>query len=400
MPKLLQINITANWGSHGRIAEEIGQLALSQGWESHIAYGRWANSSQSQLYHIGSMWDERWHGLQSRLFDNHGFASRKATKKLIEEIERMSPDIIHLHNIHGYYLNFPLLFDYLAKSDIPVVWTLHDCWPLTGHCAYFTYAQCEKWKCGCKECQHKVTYPQSFFFSKSKRNYVRKRQSFNSLDKLTIVPVSQWLADIVNESHMRNHPIRMIHNGIDLENFKPAVSVHCKIDRKTVLGVSSVWEPRKGLKDFYLLRDLLDDSYQIVLIGLTKKQIKVLPSGIIGIERTNSLDELVQYYSTADIFVNPTYEDNFPTTNLEALACGTPVVTYRTGGSPEAIDEQTGLVVDTGDVNGLADGIRKLCNDSNQEERRKLCRQRAVSLFNKNDRYQEYLDLYNSLLKQ
>ena len=398
MKTLFQINVTSNWGSHGRIAEEIGQLAMSQGWESHIAYGRWANPSQSQLYHIGNMRDERWHGLQSRLFDNHGLASKKATQKLIEEIKRISPDIIHLHNIHGYYLNYPLLFDFLSKANVPIVWTLHDCWPITGHCAYFTYAQCDKWKCGCKECQHKETYPRSLFLSKSERNYVRKRQSFNSLDRLTIVPVSQWLADIVNESHMRNYPIKMIHNGIDLDVFKPIISAHCEIDTKIVLGVSSVWEPRKGLKDFYLLRDLLDDSYQIVLIGLTKKQIKVLPSGIIGIERTNSLDELVQYYSTADVFVNPTYEDNFPTTNLEALGCGTPVISYRTGGSPEAIDEQTGLVVDTGDVNGLAEGIRKMCNDPNQEERRKLCRQRAVAFFNKNDRYQEYLDLYNSLL--
>ena len=277
--KLLQINITANWGSHGRIAEEIGQLAMSQGWESHIAYGRWANPSQSQLYHIGSMWDERWHGLQSRLFDNHGLASKKATRKLLEEIKRISPNIIHLHNIHGYYLNYPLLFDYLAKSDLPVVWTLHDCWPITGHCAGFTYAPCEKWKFGCKECQHKETYPQSLFLSKSERNYVRKRQSFNSLDKLVIVPVSQWLADIVNESHLRNHSIKMIHNGIDLDKFRPAISRTNHLnDMKIVLGVCSVWEPRKGLKDFYLLRDLLDNSYQIVLIGLTNKQIKVLPS--------------------------------------------------------------------------------------------------------------------------
>ena len=402
MIRLLQINITANWGSHGRIAEEIGQVAMSQGWDSYIAYGRYANPSASKLIRIGSMWDERFHGLQSRLFDNHGLASKRATKDLLQQIERINPDMIHLHNIHGYYLNYPLLFEYLSQKGTPVVWTLHDCWTMTGHCAYFTYAQCEKWKEGCRDCNFKSAYPKSVLFNRSERNFKLKQAAFCSVRNMTLVPVSSWLASIVPQSILKSISVQMIHNGIDLYMFKPVPPMDLGLpnEKKIVLGVSSVWEKRKGLEDFYKLGDILDDNYQIVIVGLTEKQKKQLPPKMIGVSRTNSAEELAAYYSAADVFVNPTYEDNFPTTNLEALACGTPVITYRTGGSPEAIDEQTGIVVDTGDVNSLAEGIRKLCNDPHQKEMRKLCRQRAVLLFNKNDRYQEYLDLYNRLLEQ
>ena len=399
MPKLLQINITANWGSHGRIAEEIGQLALSQGWESHIAYGRWANSSQSQLYHIGSMWDERWHGLQSRLFDNHGLASKRATQKLIEEIERISPDIIHLHNIHGYYLNYALLFDFLSKANVPAVWTLHDCWALTGHCSHFMYTGCKKWKTGCYDCCEKGEYPASLWIDNSRRNYALKKKFFNSVPNLTLITVSDWLSGVVAESFLKEQQLKRIYNGIDLSVFCPRQGCAGKVG-KQILAVASKWTERKGLSDIFQIRRLLPSDYSVTIVGLATEQVKTLPAGIIGITRTNSVGELADYYAQADVFINPTYEDNFPTTNLEALACGTPVITYRTGGSPEAIDEQTGIVVDTGDVNSLAEGICKLCNDPNQEERRNLCRQRAVLLFNKNDRYQEYLDLYNRLLEQ
>lgn len=396
--KLLQVNITANWGSHGRIAEEIGQLVISQGWESYIAYGRIANPSKSHLVHIGSMADERLHGFQSRLFDNHGLGSVRVTKSFIKQIDAISPDIIHLHNIHGYYLNYPILFDYLSKLDVPVVWTLHDCWAMTGHCAFFTFANCDKWKNGCHHCENKQSYPKSLLFSRSRRNYTLKQRCFTSVRNLTLVPVSQWLADIVKDSFLSKYPVNMIHNGVDLNMFRVLETRKPSSGRKMLLGVGSVWEPRKGLTDFVKLRQLLDDSYEIVLIGLTQKQIDSLPAGIHGIARTNNIDELVQYYNKADVFVNPTYEDNFPTTNIEALACGAPVITYNTGGSPEAVDTNTGLVVEYGNINALAEGIRSICNYANTEERRLLCRQRAERFFNKNERYQQYIDLYSKLV--
>ncbi len=403
MPRLLQINITANWGSHGRIAEEIGQLAIQNGWESYIAYGRWANPSQSHLIKIGSMWDERLHGLQSRLLDNHGLASKTATKKLICAIKEIKPDLIHLHNIHGYYLNYPLLFDFLSNANVPVVWTLHDCWTMTGHCSHFMISGCEKWKTECYDCCELKEYPSAWLMDNSRNNYKQKKYWFNIISDLTFVPVCDWLSGVVADSFLKGNKKRRIYNGIDISVFKPkiksTVSDNCA-KKFRIIAVASKWTDRKGLSDILQMRGLLGEDYQFTLVGLTKKQCENLPSDIDGIVRTNSVRELAELYSSADVFINPTYEDNFPTTNIEALACGTPVITYRTGGSPEAIDENTGMVVEVGDINGLVAGIKKLCLSDHKEETRRLCRERAVKYFNKNDRYREYLDLYQSLLNK
>ena len=406
--KLLQINITANWGSHGRIAEEIGQLAMSQGWESHIAYGRWANPSQSHLIRIGSMWDERWHGAQSYIFDNHGLASKKATQNLIEEIKRVSPDIIHLHNIHGYYLNYPHLFGFLSKANVPKVWTLHDCWPFTGHCAYPSYAGCSRWKTVCKgACPLRKEYPASYLLDKCERNFLLKKQSFGSISDLNIVTVSNWLKRETEQSFLGHKTIRCIYNGIDTQVFEPKCPDQLKLNvrigehKKVVLGVANVWEGRKGLYDFFQIRERLSSEYVIILIGLSADQIKKMPEGIIGLSRTESPCQLAEYYSMADVYVNTSQAETFGMTTAEALSCGTPAIVYNTTASPEIVSEETGAVVELGNISAMVDNIQEICNVSalEQKERRKLCRQRAVSLFNKNDRYQEYLDLYNSLLK-
>jgi glycosyltransferase involved in cell wall biosynthesis len=288
------------------------------------------------------------HGLQTRIFDNHGMASKIATKKLIKQIKQINPNIIHLHNIHGYYLNYAILFEYLNELNIPIVWTLHDCWSITGHCTYFSFVGCNKWKSECYSCPQKKSYPTSWFIDRSKENFRLKKKHFTSLSNMTIVPVSNWLSDLIKESYLHKYPIRTIHNGIDLSVFKPSDSEKFKsmynIQNKFILlGVANKWELRKGLKDFVELSNLLDSDYKIVLVGLSRKQIEQLPDNILGIERTESVEGLAEIYSAGDVFLNPTYEDNFPTTNLEALACGTPVITYETGGSPEAIDESTGI---------------------------------------------------------
>lgn len=403
--KLLQINTVANWGSTGRIAEEIGIAAIEQGWESYIAYGRGNPTSNSNLIRIGSDFDMKLHGIQTRLFDNHGLCSRKVTRDFINQIDVINPDIVHLHNIHGYYINYQLLFKYLKSKNVPVVWTLHDCWALTGHCAYFTFVDCDKWKYGCSDCMQSRAYPSSIFIDRSKKNWEDKKTAFNSLKKLTVVPVSDWLVNIVKESFLKDANINRIYNGVNLETFKPYKVMNLKhklaIDDKIVLlGVASVWDERKGLKDFIKLRELLSDNKIIVLIGLNEEQIKKLPKGIIGIKRTNNVQELSAYYSEADIFINPTWEDNFPTTNLEALACGTPVITYRTGGSIEAIDENTGLIVTPGDIKGLSNAINSILSNKNLLYTELLCRNRAIKEYNKNDRYRDYLDLYNILLSK
>lgn len=400
MPKLLQINVTANWGSTGRIAEEIGLLAISQGWDSYIAYGRGTPMSHSKLLHIGNDWDMRLHAVQSRLLDNHGLASRNATRQFVKQVEKIKPDIIHLHNIHGYYLNYPILFDYLSSIKTPIVWTLHDCWLYTGHCAHYSTIKCYRWKNGCYDCPQRKSYPTSLLMERSAKNFQAKKSAFTSLKNLTLIPVSNWLADDVGQSFLNNYRMKVIHNGIDVHTFTPhniQKSV-LKLENKfLVIGVASVWSVRKGLEDFIRLRNILSNDFQIVLIGLTDKQIKALPKGITGINRTNSVEELADYYSVADVFVNPTWEDNFPTTNIEALACGTPVITYRTGGSVEAISPKTGMIVEQGDLEGLSNAIHIFVKNR-KDTYQTVCRERAVKYFNKNDRYQEYVDLYNQLL--
>lgn len=393
MPTLLQINVSANCGSTGRIAEEIGKRAIASGWRSVIAYGRQAKPSESELVKIGSQASFYGHVLESYLLDNHGLGSRWATKALLDKIDDIKPDIIHLHNIHGYYISYKLLFEYLNKTKTPVIWTLHDCWSFTGHCSHFLSANCEKWKTGCYDCPKKAYYPKTLI-DQSKRNYELKKRFIASNKNLTIVPVCQWLADLLNLSMLKNANVKVIRNGIDLDVFRPKGRKDDGLVR--ILGVSNVWQEAKGLHDFYTLREMLDeDRYEITLVGLTEEQVKKLPKGIKGITHTKSVDELVDYYSAADVFVNPTYADTFPTTNIEALACGTPVITYNTGGSPEAIDEHTGWVVEKGDIEGIANMVIKY---NPMIEKRALCRERAEKLFDKKNRFFEYLSLYQDIV--
>ncbi len=397
MPTLLQINIFANSGSHGKIAESIGRLAIGKGWCSVIAYGRFATPSQNELIRVGSDWSNREHVLESRLFDNHGLASRKATRCFIKQIEELKPDIIHLHVIHGYYLNYKILFEYLNSIDTPVVWTFHDTWAYTGHCGHYGSINCKKWKTHCDSCPLMwKDYPKSII-DRSKKNFTLKKQLFTANSNLHIVAVSNWLKHDVEQSFLQDKDIRVIHNGVDLDVFTPTEQP--SNGKFRVLGVASQWGPLKGLEDFYKLRELLPCDYEIILVGLNKKQVAQLPEGITGIERTESVEKLVELYSSATVFINPTYADTFPTTNIEALACGTPVITYNTGGSPEAVDCETGIVVEKRDIQGIEKAIKQLSN-KDRTQLRNACRNRAVRLYNKNERFQDYIKLYEELLHE
>jgi len=403
---VLQINSTCNIGSTGRIAAEIGDLAIQNGWKSYIAYGRNGRDCSSETIKIGDKFSLYSHVAQTRLFDKHGLASTHATKDLIRKIEDIKPDIIHLHNIHGYYLNYDVLFTYLKVAGIPVVWTLHDCWSFTGHCSHFESIGCEKWKKECRDCEAIKSYPKSFFVDGSCRNYRKKKSLFTSIPSLTLVPVSNWLMDKIKSSFFGDVNCVMIHNGVDVDIFSPAhlndeemrAKYGIETGKKIVLGVSGVWTAKKGLPDFVRLVEMLDSNqYSIVLVGLNDEQMKILPKSIHGIKRTENTKELASLYSLADVFVNPTYEDTFPTVNIEALACGTPVITYNTGGSPEAIDSSTGIVVEKGNVEELVTAIENICNNKKSNYSR-ACRERAVKNFNKNDRYAEYIELYEHML--
>lgn len=405
MPKLLQISIEVNSGSVGRIAEQIGQKAIESGWKSYITYARNNLSSESDLIKIGSMFDVYIHGIKTRITDKHAFYSTKATKKLIKKIETICPDIIHLHHLHGYYININVLFNYLAKKDIPIVWTFHDCWSFTGHCTYFEYVDCNRWMTGCYCCPQKKKYPASFLIDRSKKNYQEKKNLFTSVKNMTIVPVSFWLGNIVSYSFLNNYPIKVIQNGIDLQIFSPHNKIEdIKIkynipDKFIILGIASTWEKRKGLDEFIKLNTLTSDKYCIILVGLHKDQIKKLPNGIIGLQRTENVNELAKFYSLADVFVNPTLEDTFPTTNLESLACGTPVITYKTGGSIESVSDDTGIIVEKGNIQELFEAI-KIIQGKGKDFYSIQCRKRAEENYNKNDRFDDYIELYNNILSE
>ena len=407
MMKVLQINVCLHIGGTGMIMEGIGQQVLNAGGESVIAYSRnliaTGPRSASRLIRIGSPLDFYRHVALSRLFDGQGLYSRRTTLDFLKEVDAFQPDIIHLHNIHGYYLHYPTLSDYIQRHHIPVIWTLHDCWPFTGRCAYFDAVGCNQWQQGCGACPQKSHYPATLFWDRSQRNYRLKKACFTALDHVTFVPVSDWLGDLLSHSFLKDQPKRVIHNGIDIDRFRPMPDSQADLrakygvgDKKVVLGVASTWEPRKGLDDFLKLATKLPDEVRIILLGLTEQQMKSLPANILGLRRTSNYEELLGLYTLSHVFCNPTYEDNFPTTNLEALACGTPVITYRTGGSVEAIDAETGLVVEKGDIAGLYEAVMTVLEQPKERFAAK-CRARAVAKWNKEDRFKEYLDLYNEI---
>ncbi len=388
--KVLMINSVCGIRSTGRICTDIAEVLEKSGHECKIAYGREVVPEKYKKYavRIGSNMGVKLHAGLSRIFDSAGFHSKHATKKFIKWVKQYNPDIIHLHNLHGYYLHLGILFKYLKSINKPIVWTLHDCWPFTGHCAYFDFVRCDKWEKQCVRCIRKRDYPSSLIFDKSKRNYRKKKKLMGDLKNLQIITPSQWLANLVKRSFLKEYDVKVIPNGIDLSVFKPTESdFRIKYglgNKRVVLGVAGVWDERKGLADFLGLSKLLTDDYKIVLVGLTRRQINSLPTNVLGIEKTNNVRELAEIYSTADVLLNPTYEDNYPTTNLEAQACGTPVITYRTGGSVESVPVEN--VVEKGDIERVADilkgksSLEILCQHQNFDKNKTCNKYSAIYL--------------------
>lgn len=405
--KLLQINpVIRQNTSTGRIMQEIAELATQHGWECYIAYSKGRDGimpCSANIIPIGNKWSTIWHGVMTRLLDRHGLASNQATRQFIKEIKRIQPDVIHIHNIHGYFLNYKILFDYLSSANIPVVWTVHDCWLYTGHCYHYAYAQCNKWMEGCNHCPQKREFPTSYLLDRSHRNFIDKRKAFTSVPQhlLNIVTVSEWMKDEIRHSFLKDYKCQVIHNGIDTTSFNIQNTEEIKAkyglqNKHIILGVASIWSEEKGLKDFIRMASLLNTDEVIVLVGIKEKEKNNLPHNIIAIPRTKNKLELAELYSAADAFVNPTWQDNYPTVNLEAIACGTPVVTYRTGGSIECITEDTGIIIEQGDTQGLINAVRDIRNKG-KEYYSKRCREYALHHFNKEERYADYLALYNQL---
>ena len=390
MMKVLQINTTYDIGSTGRIMAGIDNILMEEGIDSYCAFG-YGNRIDEHHYKIINKVDSKIHNALSRLTDSQGLHSTIKTRQFIKWLEKVNPDIVHLHNLHGNYLNYKLLFLYLQNSKCKVVWTLHDCWPFTGHCAYFDMAGCDKWKTECCRCPQIHCYPPSLV-DKSNYNFQLRRRLFTSLsNRLIMVPVSEWLAGLLKESFFSKTPIITIHNGINLSNFK---HYGRNSDSPYIIGVAAPWDKRKGLADFIKLREMLDQKIGITLVGLTKSQIASLPQGLRGIERTNNVQELAKLYSGASVFVNTTYEDNYPTVNLEAIACGTPVITYRTGGSPESVLGSCGFVIPQDDIQSLKNAVIELVSNNIAAE---VLVRIAKANFDEKNCFRSYLELYKSL---
>lgn len=389
--KVLQINSFFSVGGPPRIVNGIYDTLKEQGHECKIAAAREGLYAPEDSWRIGNDLNVKFNGVMARVFDNEGFNAKKVTKDLIKKIEEYDPDIIHLHNLHGYCINVEILFDYLKRSNKKVFWTLHDCWTFTGHCAHFMLAKCDKWQTKCMNCDQKHVYPASKVLSCAERNFERKKAAFTGLRDMTIVTPSQWLADLVGQSYLKEYPVKVVHNGIDTSVFKPMPSDirqrYGLEDKKIVLGVAQNWGKSKGLDDFVKLVSMLGDSYKIVLVGLTDKQVSELPDNMIKITRTKNAAELAEWYTAADLFVNTTYEDTYPTVNLEAQACGTPAITYRTGGSPESVP--AAHVVEQGDMEALVALIKELCFAESPEIT-------DAQNYDRKTRYEDYIKLYLS----
>ena len=359
--KVLLINSVCGIGSTGKIVGALAEEFTAQGHETVIAYGRDGTVPESYMpyaHRIGTDLGVKISAVRTRLLDDHGFANEKATREFLKWADGYDPDLLWLHNIHGYYIHVGLLFAWIkSRPHMQVKWTLHDCWAFTGHCAHFAFAKCEKWKTGCHDCPEKGSYPASKLLDNSRKNFERKRAAFSDVKQMQLIVPSQWLADLVRESFLGEYPVEVRYNTINTQIFQPTAGdfrqkYHLE-GKKLLLGVASVWTERKGFRDFLELRKLLDDSYAMVMVGLTEQQIQSLPAGILGITRTNNPRELAEIYTAADVFFNPTYEDTYPTVNLEAESCGTRVITYDTCGCRETIRRPDSRVIPAGEFHRL-----------------------------------------------
>lgn len=406
---LLQIDACRNYGSTGRINEQIGLLAEQNGWTSYIAHGsRYVNPSQLKSIQVVSTLEEYWHALESKIFDNHGLSSRIATKRFVKKVKKIRPTLIHLHTIHGYYLNYKILFEYLAEANIPVVWTLHDCWNFTGHCGYFSALGCFRWQSMCNNCPGIKKYPSSILFDRSMKNFEMKKKYFTSVQNLTLVPVSNWLAELVNHSFFKNCSnvkVRTIHNGVDINLFQPEL-INTINSRKKIgvaendfmaIACATTWTVSKGLNDYIELSKLISDKTKLVLVGVSDEIKTQLPKNIIALSRTDNVQELASLYSAADVVLNLSYEETFGLTTVEGMACGTPTIVYNATASPELVTDEVGFIVETGDIEGVKKSMEIIAT-KDKTEYSLACRNRAVTMYDKNRKYQEYIDLYESLI--
>lgn len=400
--RVLQINAVYGFSSTGRTTLELTNALIEQGHEAYVAYSN-ATITSHNGYQIGGVLEKKIHGFLSRLFGNQGYYSTYSTTKLLEYIDTINPDIIHLRNLHDNYINVRKLMNYIAEHNIAVVVTLHDCWFFTGRCCYYTEDNCFKWKESCGSCPRLKKDNVSWFFDRSRKMLKDKEQWYSKINKFAVVGVSDWITYEARKSILKNALlIKRIYNWIDLEVFKPqdTIVLRKKLGlEKTfvVLGVSQRWSQQKGLDVFIELANKVQDNTKIVLIGSIPNGT-ILPQNVICIGTTNSVAELAMYYSMADVFVNPSIQETFGKVTAEALASGTPAIVNNSTANPELIGTGCGYILENTDSTSILEAIKdirtkdKSCYSS-------FCISHAKRNFNMSDRIKDYIALYERLIE-
>lgn len=387
---VLQINATYGVGSTGRICAQISNSLTNRNIENYAAYSL-GKSLEGNSYKFSSPFLTKLYSLKARVFGSFGFEAIVSTKRLISYIKKVNPDVVLIHNIHSHDVNIKMLFDFLNKQQIKVYYTFHDCWAFTGYCPYFTYCNCNKWaeKSGCSSCIQKKNF--SWIKDRSHKNFLYKKECL-SKSNMTIICPSKWMAEVTKSSFLGKKEILVVNNGIDLEKFN--YIENAKIDnellkgKRIILGVAYKFDKRKGIDYFIEISKRIPKDFVIVLVGKLEKGTK-LPDSIVHIEKTDSQEKLAELYSSAAVFVNPTREDNFPTTHIESLACGTPVVTFDVGGSKEVIEEGVGAFVAPGDIEAMT---TKIIQIASAEKDVKKCREVALH-YNYQSMSEKYADI-------
>ncbi len=401
--KILQINITRNSGSTGKILDRIHEIAIDEG---HQSYALTCNCNgkipqNTYVMHKGPLiWIMRWILFVSRITGLNGYRFKRKTKKALKWIDSIKPDVIHLHNIHGDWLNVEQLFAYVREQQIPLVWTIHDCWSFTGRCSYFDKYGCEKWKTGCRKCVDYKVYPTTYFFDFSKKMHKDKKRMFTGLKNVSLAVPSFWLKGIVEQSFMGEYPVQVVHNGIDINVFWPDPEPFFEEyqNKFIILGVANSWSDRKGLSDFIKLDKLIDhNKFRIVLVGLNDRQLSVLPPTITGMKKTDTQDDLRRLYSQAGCLANMSMQETFGMTTIEAMACGTPVVAYNRTAVPEPVTEQTGIVVKNNTPDEVYSAIQTIAQGGFFSED---CRRRVLDMYDYRKVFHKYIDMYHNAVHE
>ncbi len=397
--KVLQINAVYGQGSTGVIVKDIDEALQENGYKSFVAYAN-CNTIPNNGFKIGNKIDHKVHGMLTRTLGKQAYSSVLSTNKLLRYIDIINPDVIHLHNLHSNYINLNMLLKYIIKNDIKTVITLHDCWFFTGKCFHYIADQCTKWQTECNTCPRLKKDVPSWFFDQTSKVFNDKKRYFELISDLVVVGVSNWISNEAKKSFFKDKEIATIHNGVDTVIFKPMESNFRKKnnieDKFVILGMANKWLLPNNNPSLKYISNNLGENYVLVLVGCSEAEKHNLPANVIGLGYVNNKEELARIYSMADVFVNTTWEDSFPTVNIESISCGTPVITFDSCGSPEAIDKDTGLIVPQGNYKQLWKAIMEI-KQKGKHYYQQRCVEYGREKYNKNDRYTDYILLYEEI---